>query len=320
MRLILIPAVLLALAGCVQAQQWAPPTPRPTTGLKPLCDMTADDRYKGEDGGLYGGGRNEPPQAHLDAALALARRVREEAAGGRAAFVSIGMSNTTQEFSAYMRLAAADRTRAPWLVPIDGAQGGADAAAWLTRDQCWENLHWRVVNGGVRPEQVQVVWLKQALAGPARLGAYPAHADVLRTDIARALAKLKQLYPNLKLAYLSSRIYAGYAKTQLNPEPYAYEGGFAVRRLILDQIAGKPELNWDPAKGEVKLPLLLWGPYLWADGTTARADGLQWLADDLRAADGTHPSDTGKQKVAKLLLDFCRQDPTARMWYLADPG
>src|SRR5207249_543007 len=37
-------------------------------GLKPLTDMTADDRYKGEDGGLYGGGKNEPPEKHLQSA------------------------------------------------------------------------------------------------------------------------------------------------------------------------------------------------------------------------------------------------------------
>ena len=29
---------------------------KPSVGIKPLTDMTADDRYKGEDGGLYGGG------------------------------------------------------------------------------------------------------------------------------------------------------------------------------------------------------------------------------------------------------------------------
>ena len=30
--------------------------PRETTGLRPLSEMTADDRYQGEDGGLYGDG------------------------------------------------------------------------------------------------------------------------------------------------------------------------------------------------------------------------------------------------------------------------
>src|SRR5262249_60110349 len=37
-------------------------TGRSSVGLKPLTEMTAADRYKGEDGGLYGGGRNQPPR------------------------------------------------------------------------------------------------------------------------------------------------------------------------------------------------------------------------------------------------------------------
>src|SRR5207248_2276392 len=39
-----------------------------SVGLKPLPEMTASDRYRGEDGGLYGGGKNEPPEAHRAAA------------------------------------------------------------------------------------------------------------------------------------------------------------------------------------------------------------------------------------------------------------
>ena len=35
-----------------------------SVGLKPLTEMTAEDRYKGEDGGLYGAGKNDPPEAH----------------------------------------------------------------------------------------------------------------------------------------------------------------------------------------------------------------------------------------------------------------
>jgi len=35
----------------------------------------------------------------------------------------------------------------------------------------------------------------------------------------------------------------------LNPEPHAYESRFAVKWLIGDQIAGKAERNYDPAKG-----------------------------------------------------------------------
>src|SRR5262249_14163610 len=37
-------------------------TGKTSVGLKPLTEMTAKDKYKGEDGGLYGGGQTEPPQ------------------------------------------------------------------------------------------------------------------------------------------------------------------------------------------------------------------------------------------------------------------
>ena len=48
---------------------------QPSTGLKPLTEMTADDRYKGEDGGLYGGGKNEPPKIQQDSAQAALKKI-----------------------------------------------------------------------------------------------------------------------------------------------------------------------------------------------------------------------------------------------------
>ena len=63
-------------------------------------------------------------------------------------------------------------------------------------------------------------------------------------------------------------------------------------------------------------PLLLWGPYLWADGTTLRkSDGFAWEQKDFRDNDGTHPSDSGRQKVADLLLKFFKSDAGARKWF-----
>ena len=46
-----------------------------SVGLEPLTEMTAEDKYKGEDGGLYGGGKNEPPETHRTAALDECRRI-----------------------------------------------------------------------------------------------------------------------------------------------------------------------------------------------------------------------------------------------------
>src|ERR671936_402607 len=49
---------------------------------------------------------------------------------------------------------------------------------------------------------------------------------------AAIVAILRARYPNLKLVYVSSRTYGGYATTPLNPEPYAYDSGFAVKWLV----------------------------------------------------------------------------------------
>jgi hypothetical protein len=299
--------------------------------VKPLSEMSAADRYQGEDGGLYGQGQNCPPATHLQAALAQARLIQPRDAdgnpspNGKIGFISFGMSNTTQEFQAFLQ-AVAPLKLSPQLAIVDGAQGGMEATAWATERRGgqgqgptpWQTLATRLQQRGVAPAQVQVVWMKLAVAGPARDGAYPAHIQKFEQYVTTCLQKLKARYPNVRIVYLSNRIYAGYAATQLNPEPYAYEYAFGLRHLILDQIASRPELNYDLAKGEVKAPLLLWGPDLWANGATARADGLSWQKADL-APDGTHPSGSGREKVAQLLLQFLRTDPTAKLWFVEQP-
>jgi hypothetical protein len=63
------------------------------------------------------------------------------------------------------------------------------------------------------------------------------------------------------------------------------------------------------------VPRLAWGPYLWADGVRARADGLTWVRGDL-GPDGTHPDTAGRQKVARMLLEFLKTEATARPWFL----
>lgn len=312
-----------------QAQATKPPLTRETTGLVPLTEM-GEGPYKEQTGGLYGRGRNVPPESHLTAAQAQTALIQPlDAEGnpsdaGQIVLISLGMSNTTQEFSVFKKLADADPNKSPDLVIVDCAQGGQAAHEWAypvtggmqNRPSPWDVMDQRIRLAGVTAAQVQVVWIKQAQITPAHLGEFPAHAESLRNDIAEILHRLTARFPNLRLAYLSSRIYAGYATTGLNPEPYAYESAFSVRWLIESQIANDPNLNYDPAQGEVKAPLLLWGPYLWADGIKPRqSDGLVWTREDL-GPDGTHPSTSGRQKVADMLLTFLKTDPNARQWFL----
>ena len=86
--------------------------------------------------------------------------------------------------------------------------------------------------------------------------------------------------------------------------------------MIQDQAKGNPELNYDADRGAMRAPVLLWGPYFWADGTTPRkSDGLVYDRSDL-AGDGTHPSESGRQKVAELMLRFFTTDADAKRWFV----
>lgn len=301
------------------------PAPKDSTGLIPLSEL-GTGTYQGKEGGLYPGGGNTRPAAHEASGLKLARAVRpldrdgKPADDGKIVLLSIGMSNATQEFSTFKPMADRDPSKDPRLVIVDGAQGGMTAATIIDLEAARGQQYWNVVEArlkgaGVTPEQVQVAWIKEADAGPT--GPFPDYAVKLATELARVAQILKEKFPNITLAYCSNRIYAGYATTALNPEPYAYHSGFSVKWLIEKQVEGDPELNFDPARGPVKSPWLSWGPDLWADGVKPRRDGLTYARSDF-VADGTHPArDGAREKVARLLLDFFKTDSTARLWFLA---
>lgn len=288
-----------------------PPPPRvgPEQSFTPLTDL-GPGLYQGFPGGLYPEGANTPPPAYLQQGLAAAQAIQPLNAEGQAdpegaiVLLSIGMSNTTMEFSTFKQLADADPDKNPRLVVVDGAFPGQDAVRIKDPDAPYwtEVVAKRLTAAGVSPAQVQVVWLKQAIAGENK--PFPADAQELQGYLAAIIHILQQRFPHLKLVYVSSRIYAGYATTLLNPEPYAYQSGFAVKWLIEERIRNAAEGPW-----------VAWGPYLWTDGVRGRQDGLIWNREDV-AQDGTHPSPSGREKVAKLLLQFFKTEETAKGWFL----
>ncbi|PYX95193.1 MAG: hypothetical protein DMG71_10130, partial [Acidobacteria bacterium] len=141
------------------------------------------------------------------------------------------------------------------------------------------------------------------------------------SQLGEILRAAKIRWPNLKMAFLASRIYGGYAPLTTNPppvspEPYAYEYGYSVKWEIqaqtnqirtgtVDRVAR--DLNYN--NGTV--PWIAWGPYLWANGTNPRSDGLVWCDGQAGApcngeidfqSDGTHPNAQGIGKVSNLLM------------------
>ncbi len=297
----------LVLAGLLTAPQTAlaADCSRTSVGHDTLPDL-ASSTYKGEPGGLYVG-TNEPPAAYAEAGRRAAAQVvpldaeGRPSAGGKIALLSIGMSNTTQEFSAFVTLAKQDPLRAASAIVVDGAQGGQDARVWAKVDaQAWSVADQRLRAAGATAAQVQAVWLKEAVAGPR--GDFGATTREL-TDLLDAIVRnAAQRYPQLRQVFLSPRTYAGYATTTLNPEPYAFETAFADRALVMRSVAA-PDVR----------PWVGWGPYLWTDGTRGRSDGLVWTCEDA-APDGTHPSRSGQQKVAQLLQTFFDTSPFTG-WY-----
>jgi hypothetical protein len=326
-RLTLVVATVLCIAGALSVSLWhasASDCSKISVGFVPLNDLGAA-LYRGKQGGLYPNGSNLRPLTHENAGLQIAKGIAplnpsgQSDPNGRVVLVSIGMSNTTQEFSTFIPVADADPAKNPKLTIVDGAQGGMSAnrivdLSTTSAQQFWTTVDQRLAAAGVTPAQVQIAWVKQADPGPTLQ--FPDDALKLKGELATIAQILKSRFPNIKIAYYSSRIYAGYATTNLNPEPFAYQSGFAVKWLIEDQINGSPDLNFDAARGAVKVPWLAWGPYLWADGMTARSDGLTWSCSDLQS-DGTHPAPNGaREKVANMLLNFFKTDGTAWRWFV----
>ena len=168
------------------------------------------------------------------------------------------------------------------LAIVDGAAGGQTAGTWdEPTDANYDRVRdTRLTPRGLTEAQVQVAWVKVANSQPtSSLPASNSDAYRLVTQTGNILRALKSRYKNIRQVYLSSRISAAYASTTLNPEPYAYESGFAAKWVIEAQIQEMRAGRVDPLAGNIDYrgggaPWVGWGAYLWADGANPRSDGL----------------------------------------------
>jgi enterochelin esterase-like enzyme/dienelactone hydrolase len=302
--------------------------------LIPLTDL-GPHKYQGFPGGLYPEGKNHRPAPHEVAGLVRAKLVRpldadgKPSAGGKIVLLAIGFSNTVQVFDGFMQAAGDDKDVNPQVVLINGAMGGMSAQMVQDPDdkgtgtKYWSRLDEQLKAAGVTREQVQAVWIKETDPAGQQQGGFPKYIRDLQAEITQIAQVLPRRFPNVKLVYLSSRTYGGWAKAPPgrtggpgNSEPYSYETGFAVKWLIEQQLKGDPELNYDPSKGTVKAPWLSWGPYLWANGEVKRKDGFSFQPSDFRENDRMHHSPQGMKKTGGELLKFFKNDPTTRQWFL----
>jgi hypothetical protein len=295
------------------------PVSTPLNDLGPNIYVRMDGQNTGEAGGLYPAGSNDRPPAHEAAGVAIGSQVvplngngEPDLANGRIVMISVGMSNTAAEFQTFINIARDDPDLNPQLRLVNGAQPGQTSPDWVDPDApTWHEVDNRLAAGGLTPAQVQIAWVKLVQVGPHD---FPAGPLSLQADLAQVARNLLTNYPNMRLAFFSSRTRSYTYWQGLSPEPSAFESGFAVKWLIENQINGDPDLNYDPNLGPVVAPFLSWGAHLWIDGLNPRSDGMVWLPEDM-AVDCTHPSDNGRLKVANMLLSYFKADAAAVPWF-----
>ena len=297
---------------CCAAAAARDDSPSPARVL-PLNDL-GPGLYQGQMGGLYPRGLNMPPGgARLEGLARAARVVPLDRDGhfapewGRIGLLALGTKGTRVVAEEARQLVAADDDKSAAVVLVNGAAGTSLRPLASAGDRAWSLLPQLVERAGLTSAQVQVVWL-DASGGLEPLP-FPDNAQRRAADLGAIVATARQLFPNLKLAFVSSGAYGGYAGAGAGRD--AYESGFAVQALVARQ-------DQAPA-GSAPAPWLAWGPYPWADGSTPRSDGLIWSRGDF-LKDGLQLSTTGAHKAAALLVEFLHDDALARSWYLAEPG
>lgn len=293
--------------------------------LVDLMDLETGYYLDSEEGGLYANGSNTDDPTHDSWGQSAASAIvpldsnGNYSPTGKYVFISVGLSLAQQPFGEFVDLVNTDPSKNPYLVVVNGATGGATASLIAKSGSNFWNamIYDYLPNAGVTANQVVAAWVLDVNGGPS--GTFPSDMTTLKSNYESIAQILLSKFPNIKLAYFSSPNYTGYSNgaENLDPEPYAYETGFAVKNAILDQINGDPSLNYNPANGTVKAPWIAWGPYYWANGMIPRSDGLVWTCQDLDT-DGTHPSNPiGRIKVSTQLSNFLKTDDTASKWFLA---
>jgi hypothetical protein len=297
--------------------------PGTSTPIVPLNDL-ATGTYGGEEGGLYPNGSNVRPTSQDSYGVTLAAGIQPLDANGnpsptgRVGFLGIGESLALDEFGmGFMPIATHDPAINPNITFVDGAQGGATPKLLTSTTSVYWNtiLNNYLPDQGVTANQIQVAWIETS--DGITTGTFPSDMTTMQGQYESMMGTMHTLFPHLTMVYFSSRIYAGYSNgvAKIDPEPYAYESGFAVKNAINDQLNNKSTLCDGNGCSPVNSPWMSWGPYYWANGLLPRSDGFVWTCQDLQK-DGTHPSTSGDLKAAGQILGFFKTDDTTTPWFL----
>ncbi len=209
-----------------------------------------------------------------------------------AVLLCIGMSQANWECGGHPDIDGSPGWGAQSTLPVvivNGAISGWEIQRITTEpDEYWAAVEDRVREAGYTNADVQLMWGKNATRAVENNPDAMAHRITLRDGLIEVQQEAEARFPNLRAGFHSSRVYGGHCRA--NPEPLAHETYYSI-------------VGWDTEAGAIDSSSKWFlGPYIWADGTNARADGLTWLETDFvmepTSGPGCHPSQSGIDKVA----------------------
>lgn len=275
----------------------------------PIYDLGVSP-YRGYTGGLYPLGSNRIPASHFAAGMHQGSQLQplngdgEPAADGLVGCMSLGYS-TAAMTTQYVRFIHQIKQEWPELLIANAAQAGKDLNAMTAADHAyWQQSISMILEQGLTPEQVQIIWLSTSDATVYDLP-FPEQPRVQLDKYQTCLKLIREYFPNVRIVFVSDRAYGGYiSEKSAFPlrEPAAWYTSWSVKWLIEAQI------NQEPGFGMDDLPFIDWGPTLWTDGSTGDSFGYTWSYYDAGKG-GIHPSAKGRAKEATRLYLYLRNHP-----------
>jgi hypothetical protein len=258
------------------------------------------------------------PAEHLQAGLRVAQAVRpRDAAGsideenGRIVGLVLGHSNTTLYFTALQEhlQAHADELNDRFALVVGSVAGQQLPEILRLTGPVWDKSDRYIQRAGCTRQQVQVLFLHTTFNGPGNPSGigpppppFPESMQRMQRDVATVLAHCVSLYPNLRMAYLTTdglRQFSGM-------EPHVWREAFGSKWLIESQIRGDEGTQFEDTDGRARrLPWLCWGPYIW-DNTWDRS----------YFTDGVHPAPKAREIFVRKYWAHLAADPVARSWFL----
>ena len=265
--------------------------------------------YNGHQSGLFSWGNaliaNTYKINYLNANLAIKSldAAGNSAVNGKIGILEIGGSNPAIIFNGLQTNQLNDPGFGSKLTFVNAGMNAMDLSDILKpTTNYWNNVQTLLTQNGLTTKQVEVIFciednLKNTDVTFTR-------ASSLQTDYVALLSLVRTKYPNCKLFLVGDRGYTGYTTEPQHKEPIGYLNGWGVKLFVEQYSDGLLPVY----------PAVDWLDYYWANGETARFDGLTYSKSDYRAG-YIHFTDAKAEELGVATHARLKADVGTSYWY-----